>query len=190
LRSPFFGVSDEDIFLHHARGGKLNYLEPPADSPLDAPFSLLKRLHETRNDSTPEHILRELYKETRAPVVFLLKPGGEQRVHNLLKIGDNARALADRGVSTFRAFVRWLDEREEEEADEAEAATVEAGDDFVRILTVHKAKGLEFPVVFLADLASIKSDREPFIADRRGADIAIQLGGAKKGIETSNYPDL
>jgi len=190
LRSPFFGVSDEDIFLHHAGGGKLNYLEPPPGSRFDAPFSLLRRLHEARNDSTPEHILRELYKETRAPVVFLLKPGGEQRVHNLLKIGDIARALADRGISTFRAFVRWLDEREEEEADEAEAATVEAGDDFVRILTVHKAKGLEFPVVFLADLASIKSDREPFIADRRGADIAIQLGGAKKGIQTSNYPDL
>ncbi len=190
LRSPFFGVSDEDIFLHHSGGGKLNYLEPPAGSALDAPFSLLKRLHEIRNDSAPGDILQELYRETRAPVVFLLKPGGEQRVHNLLKIGDIARALADRGVSTFRAFVQWLDERQEEEADEAEAATVEAGDDFVRILTVHKAKGLEFQVVFLADLASNKSEREPFIADRRGADIAIQLGGIKKGIQTSNYPDL
>ena len=190
LRSPFFGVSDEDIFLHHSGGGKLCYLESPAGGPLKAPFALLKRLHDARNDSTPEDILRDLYRETRAPVIFLLKPGGEQRVHNLLKIGDIARALADRGVSTFRAFVRWLDERQEEEADEAEAATVEAGDDFVRILTVHKAKGLEFPVVFLADLASLKSDRESFIADRRGADIAIQLGGAARGIQTSNFPDL
>jgi ATP-dependent exoDNAse (exonuclease V) beta subunit len=190
LRSPFFGVSDEDIFLHHSRGGRLNYLESSTGSSLEASFSLLRRLHETRNDSAPEEILRKLYTETKAPVVFLLKPGGEQRVHNLLKIGDIARALADRGVNTFRAFVRWLDERQEEEADESEAATVEAGDDFVRILTVHKAKGLEFPVVFLADLASTKSEREPFIADRRGADIAIQIGGVKKGIQTSNYPDL
>ncbi|MGD8629021.1 MAG: UvrD-helicase domain-containing protein, partial [bacterium] len=38
LRSPFFGVSDEDIFLHHSGGGKLNYLESPTGSALDAPF--------------------------------------------------------------------------------------------------------------------------------------------------------
>lgn len=190
LRSPFFGISDEDIFLHHSRGGELNYLQPSMGSALDAPFSLLKRLHEARNDSVPEDILRELYRETRAPVIFLLKPGGEQRVHNLLKIADIARALTDRGITTFRAFVQWLDDRQEEESDEAEAATVEAGDDFVRVLTVHKAKGLEFPVVFLTDLASLKSDRESFIADRKGADIAIQIGGATNGIQTSNYPDL
>lgn len=194
LRSPFFGVSDEDIFNFHADGGKLNYLEGVKDAgaggtPLEPAFTLLRRLHEKRNDLSAEDLLRELYQATKAPMIFLLKPGGEQRVHNLMKIADIARALADRGVLTFRAFVEWLSEREQEEADEGEAATVETGDNFVRVLTVHKAKGLEFPIVILADLASGKMDREPFIVDRRKGDIAILTGSKHKGIRTLGYDE-
>jgi ATP-dependent exoDNAse (exonuclease V) beta subunit len=190
LRSPFFGISDEDMFLFHAGGGELNYLRGAAGTPLEDAFALLSRLHGMRNEATVEDVLRELYRSTKATVVFLLKPGGEQRVHNLVKIGETARALAYRGVNTFRGFVRWLEERHDEEADEAEAATVEAGDNFVRVLTVHKAKGLEFPVVFLADLAGSKSEREPFIVDRRHRDIAMMLGGKDDGIQTMNYTEL
>jgi ATP-dependent helicase/nuclease subunit A len=138
----------------------------------------------------PEQLLRHIYGATKATVVFLLKPGGEQRVHNLLKIGDIARALAERGVRTFRGFVRWLEERREEEAHEAEAATVETGDNFVRILTVHKAKGLEFPVVILSDLASSRNKREPFIVDRRKRRIAAVTGRAGLGIQTVDYESI
>jgi ATP-dependent helicase/nuclease subunit A len=192
LRSPFFGVSDEDMFEFHAAGGPLNYLdgaERAAGTALEPAFRILWELHEKRNDMSPEDLLRDLYQATKAPMVFLLKPGGEQRVHNLMKIADVARALAERGVRTFRAFVEWLSEREEQEADEAEAATVETGDNFVRVLTVHKAKGLEFPIVILADLASGKQEREPFIVDRRDSDIAILMGAKDNGIRTLGYDE-
>ncbi len=197
LRSPFLGVSDEDIFNFQAAGGSLNYLdglEGASDAgaggtPLQAAFALLGELHEKRNDLSAEELLRELYQATKAPMIFLLKPGGEQRVHNLMKIADIARALAERGLLTFRAFVEWLSEREQEEADEAEAATVETGDNFVRVLTVHKAKGLEFPIVVLADLASGKRDREPFIVDRRQGTIAILTGSKDNGIRTMGYDE-
>jgi len=192
LRSPFFGISDENIFEFHAGGGPLNYLdglERSAGTQLEPAFRLLRELHDKRNDMSPEDLLRDIYQTTKAPMVFLLKPGGEQRVHNLMKIADVARALAERGVLTFRAFVEWLGEREEQEADEAEAATVETGDNFVRVLTVHKAKGLEFPIVILADLASGKQEREPFIVDRRDNDIAILMGAKDKGIRTMGYDE-
>ena len=135
-------------------------------------------------------MLEALYEETKATAVFLLRPNGEQRVANLLKIGDISRALAERGVLTFRAFVCWLAERKDEEAEEAEAATVESGDDFVRLLTIHKAKGLEFPVVILADLAGRRSRGERFIVDRRNKNTAISLGARDHGIQTINYAGL
>ncbi len=192
LRSPFFGVSDEDIFTFHADGGRLNYLEGAGDAvgtPLEHAFGLLRDLNGRRNDVAAEDLLREIYGATKATAVFLLRPGGEQHVHNLMKVADIARALSERGVLTFRSFVEWLGERGEEEADEAEAATVEAGDDFVRVLTVHKAKGLEFPVVILADLASGKREREPFIIDRRKEEIAILTGARNNGIRTLGYDE-
>lgn len=190
LRSPFFGVSDEAIFTFHAKGGELDYLVDAAGTPLEDAFGLLRRLHEARNEISAESLLDTLCAETKAPVVFLLRPNGEQRVANLLKIGDMARALADRGVLTFRAFVRWLAERSEEEAEEAEAATVETGDDFVRLLTIHKAKGLEFPMVLLADLAGMRSKGETFVVDRRNKEIGIRIGSKKTGIQTANYDRL
>jgi ATP-dependent helicase/nuclease subunit A len=190
LRSPFLGVSDEAIFTFHAKGGDLDYLSDAAGTPLEAGFNLLRRLHSLRNEIGTESLLATLYAETKAPVVFLLRPNGEQRVANLLKIGDIARALAERGVLTFRAFVRWLAERSEEEAEEAEAATVESCDDFVRLLTIHKAKGLEFPMVILADLAGKRSRGETFVIDRRSGEIAIRIGSKLTGMQTTNYERL
>ena len=190
LRSPFLGVSDEAIFTFHADGGVLDYLRDAAGTPLEEPFNLLRRLHTARNEVSTESLLDALYAETKAPVVFLLRPNGEQRVANLLKIGDMARALADRGVLTFRAFVRWLAARSEEEAEEAEAATVETGDDFVRLLTIHKAKGLEFPMVVLTDLAGKRNKSETFVVDRCNNEIAIRIGSKKMGLQTTNYERL
>jgi ATP-dependent helicase/nuclease subunit A len=190
LRSPFFGISDEEIFVYHAGGGVLSYLSKAEGTPLEQAFDLFHRLHDIRNKVDAVTLLNTLYEETKAPVIFLLRPNGEQRVANLLKIGDIARALADRGMLTFRAFVRWLAERKDEEAEEAEAATVESGDDFIRLLTIHKAKGLEFPVVILTDLASRRPGGERFIVDRRSKEIAISLGSKDHGMQTVNYADL
>ena len=107
-----------------------------------------------------------------------------------MKIGDVARALDERGMLSFRGFVRWLSEREEEEADEEEPPTVERGDNFVRLLTIHRAKGLEFPLVILADLGHKAGGREDFIIDRRGERIAIKVGAKDRGFQTRNYEEL
>ena len=190
LRSPFFGVSDEELFLFHARGGNLSYLQESQGTDLEQPFRLLRELHEMRNQVTVSALLKRLYEVTRGLVLFLLKPQGEQRVANLLKIGDVARALDERGMLSFRGFVRWLSERQEEEAEEEEPPTLERGDNFVRLLTIHRAKGLEFPVVILADLAHKSGGREDFIIDRSGERIAIKAGDQKSNFWTRNYEEL
>ena len=190
LRSPFFGISDEDIFLYYCGTKNLSYLKDARGTPLAEAFSTLRELHRIRNAISVEDLLRRLYEATRAPVTYLLKPGGEQRVANLLKIADTARALYERGICTLRGLVIWLRERESQEVEEAEAITVESGDDFVRILTMHKAKGLEFPMVILTDLSPRPRRRtEKLIIDRVNNDIAISVG-KKDGIRTANFDDL
>ena len=190
LRSPFFGISDEELFMFHARGGNLNYLQEAQGTVLEQPFRLLRELHEMRNQASVAALLKRLYEATIGLVLFLLKPQGEQRVANLMKIGDVARALDERGMLSFRGFVHWLSERREEEAEEEEPPTLERGDNFVRLLTIYRAKGLEFPVVILADLAHKAGGREDFIIDRNGERIAIKVGDKKSRFWTRNYEEM
>jgi len=190
LRSPFFGISDEELFMFHARGGNLNYLQEAQGTVLEQPFHLLRELHEMRNQASVAALLKRFYEATSGLVLFLLKPQGEQRVANLMKIGDVARALDERGMLSFRGFVHWLSERREEEAEEEEPPTLERGDNFVRLLTIYRAKGLEFPVVILADLAHKAGGREDFIIDRNGERIAIKVGDKKNRFWTRNYEEM
>jgi len=84
--------------MFHARGGNLNYLQEAQGTVLEQPFHLLRELHEMRNRASVAALLKRLYEVTSGLVLFLLKPQGEQRVSNLMKIGDIARALDERGV--------------------------------------------------------------------------------------------
>jgi ATP-dependent helicase/nuclease subunit A len=77
---------------------------------------------------------------------------GEQAVANLLKVRQMASDLADRPALTLNGFVDLMLARLTEQPDEAESALSEDTLDAVRVLTIHKAKGLEFPLVILAGL--------------------------------------
>lgn len=190
IRSPFFGISDEELFLFHQEGGALNYLQDAGGTPLEKPFHLLRELHEMRNQTSAAAVLHRLYEATNGLILFLLKPQGEQRVANLIKIGDLARALAERGTLSFRGFVRWLAERQDEEAEEEEPPTLERGDDFVKLMTIHRAKGLEFPVVILTDMAYEGNKGREFIVDRKGERVAIKVGSKGEKFWTRNYEEL
>jgi hypothetical protein len=77
-------------------------------------------------------------------------PTGEQALANCLRMVDLARRFEQRGASSFRAFVECM-EADAEAGQAEDAPMVEQGTEGVRMMTVHKAKGLEFPVVILAD---------------------------------------
>src|SRR5207244_3887274 len=82
-----------------------------------------------------------------------------QALANVTRLMDMARRIEQGGLISFRAFVDWLDDQAEN-GEAGDAPLIEEGAEGVRIMTVHKAKGLEFPVVVLADMTA-KEAREP-----------------------------
>jgi ATP-dependent helicase/nuclease subunit A len=178
LRSPFFGHSDEDLFRHAAEGGDFNYLRAGAenDPVLGEAFSVLRKLHEMRNSRPIPTLLDALFSRTRALSIYAMKPQGEQRVANLLKARDMGRALSDAGVQSFRSFVRHLSDMESRKQAEEESLTVEPGEPFVRLMTYHKAKGLEFPVVILAHLANESTNQDTALLNRLDSRLELSFG--------------
>jgi ATP-dependent helicase/nuclease subunit A len=157
LRGPVFALSDAALLEFRMTLGSLH---PFRKLPDDLPASLkevsdalevIKLLHRGRNRRPIAETIAKLLAATRAHAGFAIWPTGEQALANVMRIMDQARRYEARGGTTsFRAFVDELEARAERD-EASETPIVEEGTEGVRIMTVHRAKGLEFPIVILAD---------------------------------------
>ncbi|MEP7306072.1 MAG: UvrD-helicase domain-containing protein [Acidobacteriota bacterium] len=162
------GNSGEELVL---TAEPTSHLVPIADA-----LRLLQRLHRRRNYRPVADTIGQLLADTRAHVGFILRPAGEQVLANVLHVAELARQYESGGGISFRGFIDELRTAADHEA--AEAPILEEGSDGVRLMTVHKAKGLEFPVVILADLTCrmSRSDASRYLDASRGL-CAMKIGG-------------
>jgi ATP-dependent helicase/nuclease subunit A len=159
LRSPLGGVADRDVLalrqlgaLDITRPEALAHWPHPQAGTVRTLYERLAGLHRLAPLRPVPDVFDLIF--TRLPVLELAAASlhGDQAVANLLKARDMAEEVADRPHLTLTGFVDMMLERLDEQPDEAESALAEASLDAVRILTIHKAKGLEFPVVILPGL--------------------------------------
>ncbi len=199
LRGPFFAVGDEALLewthrfgtasagglkrfpFHPFRVPQIFDGDTPPDvehlRPIAGALALLRQLHRRRNYVPVAETLHTLLGATRAHVGFALRSGGEQALANALHVAELARQFEAGGGISFRAFVDEL-RVAAETAQAAEAPILEEDSDGVRMMTVHKAKGLEFPVVILADLTCklARADAGRWVDQERNV-CALKLSG-------------
>jgi ATP-dependent exoDNAse (exonuclease V) beta subunit len=164
LRGPFFAIGDEALLVFrqymdeegNLKVRRLNPMHNLDRATLDTAaidvadaLGVLKRLHVRRNYRPIAETISDLLETVRAHAGIALWPNGEQALANCQRLIDMAWHF-ERGATSFRGFVEKL-EADAERGEADEAPIVEEGVEGVRVMTVHKAKGLEFPVVVLAD---------------------------------------
>jgi len=181
LKGPLFAIGDEELVEYRQRWRRLHPYRlpredvPPNLKPVVDALTLLRSLHGLRNYRPVEDTVNRLLTATRAHAAFVLRPWGEQALANVLRVAELARTYEAGGGISFRGFVEQL--REEAEGEAPEAPIVEESSEGVRMMTVHKAKGLEFPVVVLADITAGISGNASRYVDPARELAAIRLGG-------------
>ena len=183
LRGALFAIGDEELLEYRHRYAKAFHpFRIPAELPthlqaIASALQLLAALHIRRNRRPVADTISDLFDATRAHVGLALRRAGEQVLANALHVAELARQYELSGGISFRGFIDAL-QLAAAEGQAGEAPIVEEGSDGVRLMTVHKAKGLEFPVVILSDMTAKLA---PFEASRY-IDVdaglcALRIGG-------------
>ncbi|MCK5557443.1 MAG: UvrD-helicase domain-containing protein, partial [Candidatus Hydrogenedentes bacterium] len=192
LRSPMFGLSDDALYwLKRDRKPLFESIELGHDQineadreKLASAARIVSELRGMKDRYSISRLITEIVNRTGYLWVLRTMFLGKQKVSNARKLAETARDIEGRGIFTLRDFVNYVNELVTQEIREGEAVIEEEKSDVVKVTTIHKAKGLEYPVVFVADLSHGTADgqRAPVLLHPKGA-FGLKLTNRTGGLE-------
>jgi ATP-dependent helicase/nuclease subunit A len=174
LRSPFCCLSDEALFLlsryehglwaglhDEATLGRL-----PADQQPDARRAcrFLDRWHDLKDRLPIARLLGQVLADSGFDAAMQFESLGDRKLANLWKLLDLARTFDRSGLFGLAQFIDRLGDLVQAQPPEEQAATQPEQANVVRLMSIHQAKGLEFPVVIIPDFAATTRGNSPPVA--------------------------
>ena len=165
LRTPLLACGDDDLFrFKWERKGRWNYLadQPdtvPIEDPVRAGLGYLRGLFDKRTWLAPSELLGSIVRDRRGMELGFAEGRPRDVWRRLRFVTDQARAWSEATGGTLRQYLQWVTAHTAEGARVAESILPESDDDAVRILTIHGAKGLEFPITIVSGMSTAPSGR-------------------------------
>ncbi len=185
LRSVAFACSDVDLALHRAEGGSFNYLAPgldERDGPVAEGLRVIKEFHLARHDASLASLVERFVADRGLVDVGILVQADRNSFRRMRFMVEQARAFEEDGPESLRAFVTWMERRASEAMLDHEGGGLDDDEDAVRVLTIHGAKGLEFPIVFVAGLGTSPSYQTgTYGVDYAQDQVAVRIGAKTRG---------
>jgi ATP-dependent exoDNAse (exonuclease V) beta subunit len=165
LRTPLFACGDDDLFRFKSeRRGRWDYTgrQPdtvPLDDPVRAALTFLRSLYAQRTWAAPSELLGSIARDRRALELGFAEGRPRDVWRRLRFVIDQARAWSEATGGNLRQYLHWVGMQTAEGARVTESILPETDDDAVRILTIHGAKGLEFPITIVSGMSTAPSGR-------------------------------
>ncbi len=183
LRSGFFSIPDHEIMSwRESVRGELDYRQDPNTLPNDlkSAINLLQSLHTKRKEMRVDELMELLIRKTAFRQVIRSEMRTWIDEAALDRVLGHARKWGNENGFGLRGFKRWLSNRIEQSDDKGSGQLLEnAG---VRLMTIHSAKGLEFPIVLLANMSGGRFRARHIIANRLEKKIDISIGSKQSGV--------
>ena len=218
LRSPLCGISDNALLalrcapllaetettdplrgfsvtrkLYTAlqRHNEIAYINAEEHELLDRAAKLISELVARRHHYPIQDLLRFAVSESEYMTVIAANFDGAQRLANVERLFTLAARFESSGTHLIRDFVRYVEEFEAIGSRESEGQIDQAAD-AVRLMTIHQAKGLEFPVVFIPDLqrlSRVATDNWVLLDRHQGLTLKVPdgRGSLVAGCTYSNF---
>lgn len=199
LRSPIVGLDEEQlaqIRLAQQQAPYYTALQAYLRQTINHTSSLvenfidqLEQFRALAKEGALSTLIWDIYRETGYYDFVGGIPGGKQRQANLRALYDRARGYETTSFRGLFRFLRFIENMQEQERDLGEARALSEQEDVVRIMTIHRSKGLEFPVVLIGGMTkefNFRDIRSKYILDK-------DLGFATKFIDPAKritYPTL
>ncbi len=172
------GIPDEMLFQYIESGGKLSCFADagPGFPRIQQAFDLLRRAHDEQQGLSITLLVEGLLEKTWFWQRIALGPQGRQAAGNLRKALQMIRVLEMERPLTLGGYAKRLNRIAAEGREEAESLIHDPASDSVQLLTIHKSKGLEFPLVFMVNMGGQSRGATRFMADRGRGYYYIKLG--------------
>ncbi len=157
LRSPLYGCSDVELWAWKRLGGSWNpWATPPehlVDHPVGHAIAHVRSIAERIGWTSPADLLAAVADERRSFDLALAGADARDVWRRLRYVIEQARAWADAGGHGVRRYLQWA-ALQASESRIADTILPEHDHDAVRVMTIHAAKGLEFPITIVAGLTT------------------------------------
>ena len=161
LMSPIFGWSPDrltEIRLGRQDGPLYFAVKQEAERGDESCKNFLRQMEEYRRLAAAlpaDRLIHHLYEQTGFLAMVQAMPEGELRLANLRLMMEYARTYEQSGYKGLSGFIRFIDRLEQQQSDLAPASILSESANVVRIMSIHRSKGLEFPVCILANCSRL-----------------------------------